>query len=880
MSVVATSELERLLAERKRRRMYELYRLDPFAWRRDVLGEDPDVLHWSKYEGYKDHIWDGDKDPLRNAWLSLVRKRWVGLTAATGCHAKGQKVLMYDGSLKSVEDVVVGDLLMGDDSTPRKVLELYRGSENMVRITPVKGKPFVVNESHILSLKCTGKSYRPHLPKVVNISVKDYKTKTEHFKHLYKQYRTGVSFTGTAMPYDAYFLGLWLGDGTATSTAITNIDPEIIDYIKGYAHMLGFKYSKWESVGKTPAHVITYGAASNKNPIGVYLRSCVVGGEKRIPKEYLLSVYGARMRLLAGLIDSDGSRDYQGFEISTIYEGLAEDIAFLARSLGFMCNVSFYGNAFKGAYRLNINGEGLEHLPILVPRKQVKPRKQKKNVLLTGFSIEDIGVGDYYGFELDGNHLYLLDDFTVTHNTGKTYELARMMLWFLDTHDDSFVITTAPKESQLKQNLWGELSVVLDQYKKHRPNMRLKTLNLKPEGNNEFCSYGSRWEAIGVVSQVGAEEQSATKYQGYHRKDMLIICEEAAAMHPAVMNAIENTCSDGDNNIIICAGNPDSELDELHRFCSFGMKVDSYRISALDHPNVVLKKSIFGGAVTQASIDVRKEKFGELSPLFLSRVRGITPTEGDNNLIKSAWINECTTWHDSYKAKEIFGHDAVGVDVANSEDGDKASTAWGKSNRLVEVYEFQCPNASDLATNLVWSDERIHEYNEQQASLSMPHKIIVYGLPKVTDYNIREAFIGVDAVGVGVSTVNQFLTLGMTIQALQGGGADWEEALPLDEQEKPLYEFANLRSQMFWELREDLRLNQLVIELTGDMWKAFKREAVIPKFKVGSRITIESKDNIKKRLGGKSPNILDAVAYWNWVRKGYRAGSTAMLPMG
>ena len=34
-----------------------------------------------------------------------------------------------------------------------------------------------------------------------------------------------------------------------------------------------------------------------------------------------------------------------------------------------------------------------------------------------GFNIESLGVGDYYGFELDGNHLYLLGDFTVTHNT-------------------------------------------------------------------------------------------------------------------------------------------------------------------------------------------------------------------------------------------------------------------------------------------------------------------------------------------------------------------------------------------------------------------------------------------------------------------------------
>lgn len=464
--------------------------------------------------------------------------------------------------------------------------------------------------------------------------------------------------------------------------------------------------------------------------------------------------------------------------------------------------------------------------------------------------------------------------------TGKTYMAARIMLWFLDVFPDSLVLTTAPKESQLKQNLWGELSVVLDQYKKTRPYMRIKSLNLKPEGNNKHCPYAQRWEAIGIVSQVGAEEQSATKYQGYHRKHMLIICEEAAAMHPAVMNAIENTCSDAETNLIFCLGNPDSELDELHRFCEFNTKVDSYRISAYDHPNVVLKRSVIPGAVTQSSIDLRLEKFGESHPLFQSRVRGITPDGSDNNLIRAQWINECTLGHKDFKATLTNGWNAVGIDVANSEEGDKAALAWGKANELVSVQEFQCPNASDLANAVVLSNYEIEDYNQENERLGKPHRITYYNTPKLLDFHIREDYIGVDSVGVGVSTINQFLSLNMTVQSLQGGSEDWDEALPVDDQGHPLYTFANLRSQMFWEFREDLRLHRIVINIESDLWKALKKEASVPKFKVGSRISIESKDNIKKRLGGKSPNILDAVVYWNWVRKGYRAGTTIGMPIG
>ncbi|UWF82783.1 MAG: hypothetical protein [Bacteriophage sp.] len=39
-----------------------------------------------------------------------------------GCHIAGTKVMMYDGSTKNVEDVKLGELLMGPDGTPRKVL--------------------------------------------------------------------------------------------------------------------------------------------------------------------------------------------------------------------------------------------------------------------------------------------------------------------------------------------------------------------------------------------------------------------------------------------------------------------------------------------------------------------------------------------------------------------------------------------------------------------------------------------------------------------------------------------------------------------------------------------------------------------------------------
>ena len=69
------------------------------------------------------------------------------------CLAKGTQVMMFDGTLKNVEDINVNDLLMGDDSTPRRVLSLARGREQMYWVRQKHGIDYRVNESHILSLK-------------------------------------------------------------------------------------------------------------------------------------------------------------------------------------------------------------------------------------------------------------------------------------------------------------------------------------------------------------------------------------------------------------------------------------------------------------------------------------------------------------------------------------------------------------------------------------------------------------------------------------------------------------------------------------------------------------------------------------------------------
>lgn len=347
--------------------------------------------------------------------------RRILIQSGTGtgkCLGRGTPVLMHDGRIKPVEAVLPGDLLMGPDSRPRRVLSICSGREMLYRVTPVKGDPYVVNESHILSLKRTGTH------EIVNLGVRDWLAATAKFRHCHKGWRTGVDFD----PVDplpailpAYLLGLWLGDGTSTRPELTNIEPEVADYVVAYGEAIGLPAKVVDPIDRCRRITLT-GRRGDPNPLLDALRSFGLIGNKHIPRAYLTASRIDRLHLLAGLIDTDGSLSCGGFEISTKRDRLRDDVLFLARSLGFAAysrtgEKTCSNNGATGTYhRIFISGDiGL--VPCRVARKQAAPRRQAKSVLVTGITVEPIGEGDYFGFEIDGDRLFLLGDFTVTHNT-------------------------------------------------------------------------------------------------------------------------------------------------------------------------------------------------------------------------------------------------------------------------------------------------------------------------------------------------------------------------------------------------------------------------------------------------------------------------------
>lgn len=396
---------------------------------------------------------------------TLKEKHSVFISAYTGygkCLAPGTKVLMFDGTKKNVEDILIGEKIMGDDSNPRTILSICEGQEEMYEIVPHKGESFRANKSHILTLrssdqgrihyskkeksyvcswfdgtKCTSKSFKDindanefsrkvKLVDTFDISIEDYLKLNNQAKHVLKLFWTSVEYKSKTVPIEPRYLGLWLGDGTSVKTSITNVDNEIIEYIQDFSKREGLFCYVYHDKNNIPS-VITKGNDKTKhsNHLLDKMRDMNLIGNKHIPLIYKANSRKVRLELLAGLIDSDGYYTRGCYEITQKNSTLAYDIQDLCRSLGFACFVYpvkkyciYKGEKRKGLYyRISFSGEGIEKIPVLLDRKRGEERTQKKNSLVTSFNIFSKGKGKYYGFTIDGNGRFLLGSHMVTHNT-------------------------------------------------------------------------------------------------------------------------------------------------------------------------------------------------------------------------------------------------------------------------------------------------------------------------------------------------------------------------------------------------------------------------------------------------------------------------------
>lgn len=413
--------------------------------------------------------------------------------------------------------------------------------------------------------------------------------------------------------------------------------------------------------------------------------------------------------------------------------------------------------------------------------------------------------------------------------TGKSFFAACLILWFLACWEGARVFTFAPKEDQLRLYIWTEMRKLWPRFQELFPLAQLLDLRIRMlPGSDE-------WGAVGYAVGIEAGKDSATRAQGMHAEHMLLVYEEMPGIPLPVLTAGENTVT-APHNLRLGLGNPDSQHDTLHQFC-LSPGVRHVRISAHDHPNVVTGQEVVPGAVSRVRVQRRRERYGEDSSLYKRRVRGISPPQAEDALIRWEWCEAAAARYDDLALRQ--GPRALGVDVAASENGDRGAIARWLGACLLEVVSFPCPDPVRLGWDVA----------------------VEMAISRVDPMHV-----GVDSVGVGSGTVNKLKELNCYVNALNGGARPEPELEYVEDGRVPVADeakYADLRAQMWWQLREDLQHGRIALPRDEELF----RDLTTPTWwtKAG-KIWVESKEDIRKRLG-RSPDKGDACVYGNWVRQ-------------
>jgi len=401
---------------------------------------------FKKYWDARTYFWRTDMGSSFGNAIYLNTAKNVIDMESRACSAKGTKILMYDGTIKNIEDVVVGDKLMGKDSTCRNVLHTHNGVNNLsiIKHSQKSFDDVIVTNNHNLSVinrihingKYENKKRLKGTYKTEETSFKvSYLKERQHmpyFSNAFYRYKKDIVYNfekETTPAIDPYYFGLWLADGRSNCTSIKITDEVLWDYLEKFALENNIKYK----VSITKAHDNSKEARefyySDDNFRELFKSYDLVYKTthtplKYVPNDFLFSSEQNRLDLLAGIIDGDGSYDVARKHIvitTGIHESLARGYLFLCRSLGLRASMTIRkreGN--KDMYIVRINGD-LSRIPTKLHRKQVEKIDHRVSMHTSSFKIEDYGVGEFYGIEVDVDNEFLLEDFSVEHNTGKSY---------------------------------------------------------------------------------------------------------------------------------------------------------------------------------------------------------------------------------------------------------------------------------------------------------------------------------------------------------------------------------------------------------------------------------------------------------------------------
>lgn len=444
----------------------------------------------------------------------------------------------------TIGNLKVGDMVYDRTGRPTKVLEVFpRGELDVYKVTLEDGRSTLCNDDHIFSVLTSGGNL---VEKTVRQMI-DYGLTDKGGRAVYSiPINEAVEKKEKDFSVDPYVVGVFLGDGCCTERQLTlsSNDEEIVERVVKKIPICKESYKNpasnysWTFLLKEPLKNIN-NVDILKIQTKIFFKEflediCVPSDKKRIPRIYFEGSIEQRLELLRGLMDTDGSivKSSGKLSFTSISEGLIEDVRELAYSLGFRTSVTVnkrtekYKNGFCATVNFNISNEQ-KYLFFNLERKKeialkfinIPQRRHYERVLIK--EIEKLNYKAEMTCILVDNpeHLYLTEDFIVTHNTTVAKDMGALILSF---EDGTRAMSGA--YAQIMQS-WGDVRTIARLAKDPKFKERYKAIAV--DTIDVAATLCEKW----VCSQHGVEKLGDIPWgQGYTllKKEIETIFRELA----------------------------------------------------------------------------------------------------------------------------------------------------------------------------------------------------------------------------------------------------------------------------------------------------------------------------------------------------------------
>jgi hypothetical protein len=399
------------------------------------------------------------------------------------------------------------------------------------------------------------------------------------------------------------------------------------------------------------------------------------------------------------------------------------------------------------------------------------------------------------------------------HASGKTYQAARLALWWLTRFPEGKVINTAPGWRQVRL-MWDEIRLARAQSRIAFPEPSATELRITDANYIQ-----------------GISTNEAVKFQGIHGRNILVIADEAPGIRADIWDAIEGVRAGGDVHVLML-GNPVIPSGYFFNAFARGRTIwTTLTISAFDTPNLAgltmeqllamseddLARPVAPYLVTRRWVKERALAWGQKHPMFRARVLGEFPSQSVHSVFSLELIDQAkrdSTLQESEKMKTLPIQ--VGIDVAGPGEDETVLVARA-GGAVLEIHPFP-------------------EHDPRGRVVQVLSRLLRTG---------RLMYVVVDSVGIGYNFALHLADLGFPVLQFNAG----HRAVDTER-------FVNAKAESYWSLRE--WMEQGAICGLNDLETEAQLSAILYRATPSGRTEIESKEEAKRR-GQASPDRAEAL---------------------